>query len=100
MNHINKKVYNKGVGKVPKSLLESGRIKDSDAEGYTEMGFFPSYMTGWADTDVNEYCNEMLAEHDIYSPYDCTGKLFIAFIDWHRNASGLISYKISWRLDV
>lgn len=100
VKHVNKKVYNKGVGNEQKSLLDAGRIKNSDSEGFNEVGFFPLYMAEWADADVNEYCNELIAEHDIYSPYDCTGKLFIAFIDWHRNASGLISYNIGWRLDV
>lgn len=98
--HVYKQIYNKGEKADIASIRDKSRITKSENENYDEIGFFPDHMAAWSDTDIEEYCTAWVAQNDIYSPYDCTGKLFIMYVSWHRNPCGLISYKAHWCLDV
>lgn len=71
-------------------------IYDEDGEGWTEYGFFSA--EGLTDEEINEYVEGMRAE--IRSPYDCTGKAFTMWIDWHRNPDTSISVIHRLGLDV
>ena len=90
-NLINKRVYKqKDDYKVP-SLLDDWHIhyNNEDAETWVEYGLFnpPDNLT---DREITE-CLYDEFEMRICSPYDCTGKAFTMWIDWHRNPNGMIS---------
>jgi len=84
--------------KVIKSLQEDTRLYCSDRLGtdWIEYGFFEA--DGMSDEEIQEYVDEM--EIHIYSPYDCTGKVFTQWITWHRNPCGWISVIHKKGLDV
>lgn len=95
--NVNKKVYNKKVGVPPKSLQDDWHVLyDEDGEGWKEYGFFEA--EDMTDEEINEYVEAMRVE--IHSPYDCTGKAFTMWIDWHRNPCGWISVVHRLCLDV
>lgn len=71
---------------------------DENGEGLTEYGFLPDRFNNWTDEDLEEYFDSCWVR--IYSPYDCTGKLFTCGIDWHRNPCGRISYQHHLALDI
>lgn len=77
---------------------EKRRHYDEDGEGLTEYGFLPDRFSNWTDEDLKEYFDDCWVR--IYSPYDCTGKLFTCNIKWHRNPCGRISYQHYMELDV
>lgn len=88
-------------------LMAKGRVHyaDDDYEAYTEYGFLSNYkgepLDGieYTDEDIREFIDDNMRMR-IYSPYDCTGKLFTMWVEWHRNPSGLISYRHRVGLDV
>ena len=67
-------------------------------DGWVQYGYFDG--TNKTDVDVREYIDEYIRVRPPYSAYDCTGRPFTAWIDWHRNPCGLISYINHMRLDV
>ena len=107
MNRILKKAYNQGEPQEVRPLTVEGRVHcdDDDYESYTEYGFL-SFSSGkpldgnkYTDEEIREFIDDSMVMR-IYSPYDCTGKLFTVWIEWHRNPSGLISYRHRVGLDV
>lgn len=94
--------------RIKNSMMHKPRYRaDADGEGYVEYGFVvPEKMvydnggdtealeesyTTISDAEVSEWFEENVVIR-IFSPYDCTGKPFTRFLDWHRNPSGLVSY--------
>ena len=61
----------------------------ADYDTFYEYGFIKGSET-WDDNDVHEWVDDVWM--DIRSPYDCTGKVFTAYIGWHRNPNGIISF--------
>jgi hypothetical protein len=88
-------------------LMASGRVHyaDDDYEAYTEYGFLVNYkgepLNGieYTDEDIREFIRDNMVLR-IHSPYDCSGEMFTMWVDWHRNPSGLISYRHRVGLDV
>lgn len=68
-------------------------------EGLYEYGFLPEPLWKYSDEEIEEYLNEEMWIN-IYSPYDCTGKLFTQWITFHRNPCGAVSFVHSMGLDV
>lgn len=79
-------------------LTEEGRVRYEDGEYWTEYGYFDG--TDKDDDEVREYIDEYIRVRPPYSPYDCTGRAFTWMVDWHRNPSGLISYRNHMTLDI
>lgn len=84
--------------------LIDGRLHERyryDFDGVTAYGFVNNgdfvYQYNVESTDqltddeIDEWFDRCMAAH-INSPYDCTGRLFTFYIDWHRNPCGAISY--------
>ena len=94
-----KKALNSGEAVFP-SLLESSRAQyDNDnGDGWVEYGYFDG--ADMTDDDIREYIDEYIRVRPPYSMYDCTGRAFTWLVDWHRNPSGLISYRNHMALDV
>ena len=95
-------------------LLEDDRVcLDDDGESWRVYGYIkPSdilYYLGrhaiWenyislTDDDIREFVDECMTVR-IYADYDCTGRPFTRWIDWHRNPCGLISYVHAMAVDV
>ena len=96
MKRAAKKALNSGETICP-TLTEEARVHYSyDDEYWTEYGFL--HGTDYSDDEVREIIEDM--RYRIYSPYDCTGKPFTMWIDWHRNPTGLISFIHRVGLDV
>lgn len=83
------------------SLLDAPHTycSDDDWESYIEFGFLPDYTRTYSDEEVEDWIDDRM-RMVINSPYDCTGKLFSAWIDWRRNPTGLISYRHCIGIDV
>ena len=78
------------------SLNEKARVRwDEGGEGGREYGI--EFMDGWTDEEINEYFDSQREE--IHSIYDCTGRPFTRWIDWHRNPDGSVSYVHQLELD-
>ena len=95
-------------------LLEADRVCwDDDGEGWRVYGYImPSdilhhfvYGKIWedylslTDDEIQEFVDECMTVR-IYSDYDCTGRPFTRWVDWHRNPCGLISYVHAMAIDV
>lgn len=93
------------LNKHAQPLTAKGRTYCDEYEEYTEYGFMANYkgepINGdeYTDEDIREFIDDNMRMR-IYSPYDCTGKPFTLWIDWHRNPSGLISYRHRIGIDV
>ena len=93
-----KKFYSKIFGMRPlrplQSLLyeERQRVQYESEPDVIRYGFLPEKMSQFSDEDLQIIIEEMMWM-DIRSPYDCTGKPFTKWIDWHRNPNGRISYQ-------
>lgn len=71
-------------------LWVKDRIRwDDDGEGWREYGISDE-MGGWSDEELREYFDEH--RYVIYSDYDCTGRPFTQWVEWHRNPNGSVSY--------
>ena len=72
------------------SMSERPRWRSNDkyGEGLCEYGI--KHMEDWSDEAVQGYFDSCRVE--IHSDYDCTGELFTAWIHWHRNPDGSVSY--------
>ena len=94
---IEKKLHKQKPKRI-KSLQEDTRLyySEKDYESWLEYGFFEA--GDMTDEEIQEYVDEM--EIHIYSPYDCTGKVFTQWITWHRNPCGLISVIHKKSIDV
>lgn len=93
-----KKALNSGEAVFP-PLMEQARIhEDYDDDHWIEYGYFNG--AGKTDDEVREYIDEYIRVRPPYSMYDCTGRAFTWLVDWHRNPSGLISYRNHMALDV
>lgn len=83
--------------------LEWRRFRaDEDGEGWTLYGFVdfdPEDVALASDGEIDEWFEENMAIR-IYSDYDCTGRPFTHWLDWHRNPDGSISYVHSVGIDV
>lgn len=83
--------------------------EDADGEGWRTYGFvmgeeFADYYDvettfELTDADISRFFRDHMAI-TINSCYDCTGKPFTRYIDWHRNPDGAISFVHSVALDV
>lgn len=84
------------------SWMVYGYIKPSDILYYFDRdekhGILEDYLS-LTDDDIREFVDECMMVR-IYSDYDCTGRPFTRWIDWHRNPCGLISYVHAMALDV
>ena len=63
------------------------RVYYHDGDSWTEFALFEG--DDCTDEEISEYVNSMRIR--INSPYDCTGKVFTEWINWHRNPNGWIS---------
>lgn len=89
---------------------------DTDGEGWYWYGFVTPYDMVYdydkdefgsveevyldlTDDEIDEWFEENMAIR-IHSDYDCTGRSFTRWIDWHRNPDGSISYVHSVGIDV
>lgn len=82
---------------------------DEDGEGWRLYGFvLGEEFADWYDVETtndltDEEVDEWFEDHMailFYSDYDCTGRAFTQWIDWHRNPDGAISYVHKVGLDV
>lgn len=98
IKRIIKKNSNQGEAREALPLTDAARVGYSDdCDNWVEYGFLKG--KDYSDDEVREILDEAV-RYNIYSPYDCTGKAFTLWIDWHRNPSGLISYVHHVGLDV
>ena len=99
LKYFLKMISNQRPAKEIKSLIEEERIiyPDSDWESLYKYGFIKGSET-WTDDEIKEWIEDEWCR--IYSPYDCTGKLFTVNIYWHRNPNGVVSYKHWMSVDV
>lgn len=77
-------------------------MADDDGEGWKLYGFVdfdPEDVALASDGEIDEWFRDNM-EIRIYSDYDCTGRSFTRWIDWHRNPDGSISYVHSVGIDV
>lgn len=81
-----------------KAYYEDG-VRKYNYEGLCEYGFLPEPLWKYSDEEIKEYIDEEMWVN-IYSPYDCTGKLFTQWITFHRNPCGSVSFVHSMGLDV
>lgn len=97
-----KKFFKTEQAKPTLSLREDKRTycADDDYDGYVEFGFIPRDTFEWTDEAVKEWLREYVSIPYRHSQYDCTGQLFTAWIDWHRNPCGLISFVHRVSIDV
>lgn len=72
---------------------------DDDWECYIEFGFLPDYTRTYSDEEVEEWIDDRMRMR-VTVPWDCSGQLFTSWIDWHRNPSGLISYRHCIGIDI
>ena len=95
---LTKKSNNKRMPRPIKSLQDDWHIRcdDEDGTNWTEYGFFEA--EGLTDEEIQEYVDGMREE--IHSLYDCTGREFTLWIEWHRNPCGWISVIHRKGLDV
>lgn len=97
LKHFLRQGFNQGKPREVRSLRTDPRIRyEGNGEYWTEYGFLIG--TDYTDEQVQEIIDEMYER--IYSLYDCTGRPFTRWIDWHRNPSGLISYRHYKGLDI
>ena len=96
-----KRINNQGEPYEVRPLTARGRVRWDEGDycdSYTEYGFLSSSSgkpldgNKYTDEEIREFIDDSMVMR-IYSPYDCTGKAFTVGVDWHRNPSGLISYK-------
>ena len=99
--YMSKRENNRKPSAPRPSLLDAPHryCSDDDWESYIEFGFLPDYTRTYSDEEVEEWIDDYM-RMVINSPYDCTGKLFSAWIDWHRNPTGLISYRHCIGIDI
>lgn len=89
-----------GMAKPVFSLQEDTRIHCDDNEygdSFREYGFIKG-SENWSDEDIKYWIDSEWI--DIRSPYDCTGKIFTAYIGYHRNPNGIISFIHCKSLDI
>lgn len=102
MKRAAKKALNEGEYFEDSPLTEDGRSQDDGTDNcgvyWVQYGYFDG--TNKTDADVREYIDEYIRVRPPYSPYDCTGRAFTWMVDWHRNPSGLISYRNHMTLDI
>lgn len=95
--------------RLAESLMYSERFKGDSDGGCTYYGFllgedfadmFDVETTfELTDEDIRMWIDShMRIENN--SPYDCTGREFTCWIDWHRNPCGAISYVHRTALDI
>lgn len=73
------------------SLREADRVMTEDGEeGWTEYGFY-ALDSSMTNDEISEWFEENVVVR-IWSDYDCTGKPFTAWLHWHRNPCGLVSF--------
>lgn len=81
------------------SLMDAPRDASGDSwDCMVQYGFFNG--ADMDDDDVREYIDDNIRIRPPYSPYDCTGRPFTMYINWHRNPTGLISFVNHIGLDV
>ena len=80
------------------SLQNEPRRIAKDYDSCAEYGFIEA--DGCTDGEIREWLDENVRIPHYCSPYDCTGKAFTMFLDWHRNPCGLVSYKHTIGYDV
>ena len=90
---VMRKIHNQGMARKIKPLSMESRcyFNDDDYESFTEYGFLPMHLEEYSDAEIEAWIDEEMVM-EIRSPYDCTGKQFTKWIDWHRNPSGMISF--------
>ena len=83
-----------------KSLMEEERhvYRDEMGEVVCDIGYLGE--NDMTDEEVEEFIHDYIELPPINSPYDCTGKRFTAWVNWHRNPCGYITYVHCIGLDV
>ena len=104
MEMLNKMVYKKAHKQrnnfeMP-SLIDGWHkhFEEDDGECWINYGLF-DFPDDYTDDEIRECLHEELWV-SINSPYDCTGKPFTMWIDWHRNPNGMVSVIHHMGLDV
>lgn len=80
------------------SLQDEPRRIARDYDSFVEYGFYEA--DGYTDEEITEFLDEEYRIPHYCSPYDCTGKAFTMFLEWHRNPCGLISFRHTVGYDV
>ena len=71
-------------------LTEESRVMyDEYGDDVTEYGFIKG-SEDWTDDEIEMWRKTSWIR--IYSPYDCTGRLFTCWITCHRNPNGVVSF--------
>lgn len=96
-----KKMFKKTPWRGIPSLMDEERAGDfnESGENFSLFGFLPEKFSKYSDDEIRELLDENMRE-EIRSPYDCTGKRFTMWIDFHRNPCGRISYVHRMGIDV
>ena len=74
------------------SLFEGPRRIAKDYDSCVEYGFIVD-GDDCTDEEIKEFLDENVRIPHYCSPYDCTGKAFTMFLEWHRNPCGLVSFR-------
>ena len=90
------KKHNKKQGRELKSLQDDWHCI-GDWDSWTEYRFFD--VDGMTDEDIEFMVNSYRIDPN-FPAWDCSGLAFTAWIDWHRNPSGLVSVVHKINLDV
>lgn len=99
----NKRRYNGRIlsdhsDRLSKSLEQRERRRyDSDGESWRDYGFI-RFEDDATDEEIADFFRRM--EVHISSPWDCTGRVFTNWIDWHKNPNGSVSYVHRMSLDL
>ena len=99
--YMSKRENNRKPSAPRPSLLDAPHTycSDDDWEHYIEFGFLPDYTRTYSDEEVEDWIDDRMRMR-VTVPWDCSGQLFSAWIDWHRNPSGLISYRHCIGIDI
>lgn len=98
---IIKKMFKQPQWRGIPSLMDEERLGGFNESGdnFSLFGFLPEKFSKYSDAEIRELLNDLMRE-EIYSPYDCTGKRFSRWINFHRNPCGRISYVHRLGVDV
>ena len=75
------------------SLMESPRKGNGSYDGYVEYGLYElsEEQKRMTEQELRDEIYEAFAIPVWHSPYDCTGKAFTEYINFHKNPCGLVS---------
>ena len=76
-----------------KSLMDMPRKYWESYDGYVEYGLYEltEAQKNMSEKELRDLIYEEFAIPEWHSQYDCTGKAFTQFINFHKNPCGLVS---------